>query len=452
MKKTLITWVLAGLAFNAGSALAAVSEQQAAKLESELTPVGAERAGNADGTIPEWTGGMTKPPAGYQPGGTRIDPFADEKPLFTIDSGNYKQYADKLTEGQKALFEKFPKSFKMPVYPTHRTAAAPQWVYDNTRKNALSAELIGGGDGVKNTYGGYPFPIPQNGHEVIWNHLLRWTGQGNEKTVRHVSVYPNGNRTIGGSVMWETYPYYDPDNDGATFDGSRGKVIVQYEKPVRRKGELILVRDAVNASEIPRQAWQYIPGQRRVRRAPTIGFDSPNPEFSGLTTWDDAMMFNGSPERFDWTLVGKKELYIGYNSNGLVEALGKGKADEIETPYHINSEFTRWELHRVWVVEATLKEGHRHVYGKRTFYLDEDTWNIAATDIYDGRGELWRVGLANQLNAYDVPLTIIRCYSHIDLQSGAYGFNEVDRKTLKIYEGEDDKFYTPSQVRKMSRR
>ncbi|MES9968558.1 MAG: DUF1329 domain-containing protein, partial [Candidatus Thiodiazotropha sp.] len=212
------------------------------------------------------------------------------------------------------------------------------------------------------------------------------------------------------------------------------------------------VRDSVNAAENPRQAWQYIPGQRRVRRAPTIAFDTPNAEFAGISTYDDALMFNGSPERFDWKLVGKKEVYISYNNNGLVTKLEEGGVDEIAIPNHLNPEYTRWELHRTWVVDATLKDGKRHIYGKRTYYLDEDTWNIAATDIYDGRGELWRVALANQLNAYDIPSTVIRGYCHLDLQSGNYGFNEVDRSTMKFYEGEDDSFFTPSQVRKMSRR
>ncbi|BBB27108.1 DUF1329 domain-containing protein [Amphritea japonica] len=451
MKKTILTLFISCLALNSGGTLAAVSEQKAAQLANELTPVGAERSGNMDGSIPEWTGGMSTPPAGYKPGGTRVDPFADEKPLFTINASNYQQYAEKLSAGQKALFEKYPETFQMPIYPTHRTAAAPQWVYDNTKQNALTGQLSDEGNSVEQAYGGYPFPIPATGHEVIWNHLLRWNAPGNHKTLRHISVYPNGDKTIGGSTAREAFPFYDTSKDASSYNGNMLQLLVQYEEPVRRKGEVILLRDPVNA-EAGRQAWQYIPGQRRVRRAPTIGFDTPNTEFSGLTTYDDAFMFNGSPERFDWKLVGKKELYVAYNNNGLLVAFENGKTEEIETPNHLNPAFTRWELHRVWEVEATVKEGQRHVYGKRTFYLDEDTWNITATDIYDGRGELWRVGLANQLNAYDIPATVIRSYYHIDLQSGAYALNEVDRKPIKLYAGEDDKFFTPAQVRKMSRR
>lgn len=453
MKKKILAVSIALFAMSSLSVQAKVSEKEVAKLDAELTPVGAERAGNADGSIPEWTGGMTKPPAGYKgEGTTRIDPFANEKPLFTIDASNYQQYADKLSEGQKAVFAKYPKTFKMPVYRTHRTAAAPQWVYDNTKTNALNAELKDGGNGVVNAFGGYPFPIPKNGSEAIWNHLLRWVGQGIQYDFRSDTVYPNGERTTGGGVVWETYPYYNASQDANSYNGNVMQLFVQYDTPVRRKGEVIMFRDAVNAAETPRQAWQYIPGQRRVRRAPTIAFDTPNAQFAGQSIYDEVFMFNGSPERFDWKLVGKREMYVPYNNNALIAAAENGKIDNIETPRHVNPDYTRYELHRVWVVEATLAEGKRHVYSRRTFFLDEDTWGAVLTDSYDGRGKLWRVGLASLLNAYDVPVTRLRSSYHIDLQNGAYAINLVDRKPLKIYGGEGDKFFTPAQVRKMSRR
>jgi hypothetical protein len=445
---------IAMLSLLATNALAKVSSADAAKLGKELTPIGAERAGNADGSIPEWTGGMTKAPTGYQgKGTTRIDPFADETPLFTITASNYSEYADKLTVGQQALFAKYPDTYKMPIYQSHRTAAAPQSVYSNTISNATNAELTSDGNGIVNAYGGFPFPIPQNGTEAIWNHILRWTGEGSYKDFRNSTVYNNGKKTIGGGLAWEAYPFYNADTTAANFSGTIWEIFVKYTLPIRRKGEVILVVDQLDQSKTPRQAWQYIPGQRRVRRAPTIAFDTPNAQFGGQSTYDDSFMYNGSPERYDWKLVGKKETYISYNNNKLITSLEEeGGADAFETPNHPNPEFTRYELHRVWVVEATLKENKRHIYGKRTMYIDEDTWAIVATDIYDGRGELWRVGGVNMLNAYDVPLTLMRAYYHTDLQNGAYSLNEVDLKPIDIYEGEKPKFFTPAQVRKMSKR
>ncbi|WNC66851.1 DUF1329 domain-containing protein [Thalassotalea nanhaiensis] len=453
--KTVVALIATTCALYTTSAVSKISAADAAKLGSELTPVGAERAANADGSIPEWTGGMTTAPEAYKgEGTTRIDPFADEKPLFTIDASNYKQYEAKLSAGQKQLFAKHPDTFKMPIYATHRTAAAPQWVYDKTKSNALNAETTAGGDGVANAFGGYPFPVPKNGHEAIWNHSLRWTGQGSNKKYKNLTVYGNGSSTLGQGEIWESFPYYNPESSVEDYNGNIQQILVQYSLPVRRKGEVILVRDPVNAAEDPRQAWQYIPGQRRVRRAPTIAFDTPNTQFAGQATFDDSFMFNGSTERYNWELKGKQEMYISYNNNALFVEAEKGDdaVKQIATPYHPNPEFARWELHRVWVVEATLKEDKRHVYAKRTFYIDEDTWMIASTDIYDGRGNLWRAGFANFLNAYDVPLTAVRATWHTDFQNGNYAFNELDYVPVKFYQGEKDKFFTPGQVRKLSKR
>lgn len=450
-------WLLASALATAclyGSSMsyAAVDAETATRLKNDLTPTGAERAGNADGTIPAWTGEVVK--AKLAADGGRIDPFADEQPVVQITASNYKQYKDKLTAGQIALFEKYPETFRMDVYPTHRTHAAPQYVYDNTYKNALRTKLDATGNSVENAYGGIPFPIPANGNEVIWNHNLRWLGEGAFKQYVSLTVQPNGALSYGGGDLWETYPYYAKENSLEGFNGNLLELFLVYDKPTRRKGEVILVIDPVDQANSPRQAWQYIPGQRRVRRAPTIAFDTPNPQFNGQATYDNAFMYNGSPERYDWKLVGKQEMYIPYNNNRLMQAFSQGddKVREIATPNHPNSEYLRWELHRVWVVEATVKDGKRHVYAKRRFYLDEDSWAIAATDIYDGRGNLWRVGFANLLNAYDLPGTLIRGNWLTDLQNGAYAFNEIDIKPIKLYEGEDHRFYTPSNVRKVSRR
>ena len=119
---------------------AAVSADEVAKLKTDLTPFGAEKAGNKDGSIPAWAGGYTTPIAGDKVGGRRGDPFSGEKPLFSITAKNADQYADKLTDGVKAMLKKYPDSYRLDVYKTQRTAAAPQWVYDNTAKNAVRAQ------------------------------------------------------------------------------------------------------------------------------------------------------------------------------------------------------------------------------------------------------------------------------------------------------------------------
>ncbi len=149
--------------------------------------------------------------------------------------------------------------------------------------------------------------------------------------------------------------------------------------------------DSVNPIAQPRRAWQYLPGQRRVKLAPDLAYDTPNAGSGGTSTYSDTFVFNGAMDRFDWKLVGKKEMYVPYNGYKLMYAKDIKPA---LTPNHVNPDFMRWELHRVWVVEATLKPGQRDLYSKRVFYLDEDSWVALAADQYDGKGQLYRATLA----------------------------------------------------------
>ncbi|WP_028469675.1 DUF1329 domain-containing protein [Neptunomonas japonica] len=394
-------------------AQAGVSSQEAARLGQDLTPIGAEKAGNAAGTIPAWTGGLSTSTDRY------TNPYADEKPLFTITASNANKYKDSLSPGQLAMLAKYPNTFKMNVYPTHRSAALPQSIYSNITKNATDAELTQQGNGISGATEAIPFPIPSNGLEVIWNHMTRFRGGSLERTFVQVPVQANGAFTavkINEKMAWPTYlsEPYDPKSD----DNILFYFVQKVEAPSRLTGNVLLVHETMNQITQPRQAWTYNAGQRRVRRAPQIAYDAPGTATDGQRTTDNLDMFNGAPDRYDWNLVGKQELYIPYNSFKLAD---RGlKYNQILQAGHLNSELTRYELHRVWKVEATLKEGARHVYAKRTFYIDEDTWQAAIVDHYDGRGELWRVGEEHEFQYRDanVPWTVAEML--YDLQSGRY--------------------------------
>jgi hypothetical protein len=392
---------------------ASVSSEEAARLGQDLTPVGAEKAGNAAGTIPAWTGGLSTSPDRY------TNPYADEAPLFTITASNANQYKGSLSPGQLAMLAKYPDTFKMNVYPTHRSAALPTKLYEHITKNATAAELIQQGNGISGATEAVPFPIPANGLEVIWNHMTRFRGGSLERTFVQVPVQASGNFTavkINEKMSWPTYlkEPYDPKSD----DNILFYFVQKVEAPARLTGNVLLVHETMNQITQPRQAWTYNAGQRRVRRAPQIAYDAPGTATDGQRTTDNLDMFNGAPDRYNWDLVGKQELYIPYNSFKLAD---RGlKYDDILQAGHLNPELTRYELHRVWKVEATLKEGARHVYAKRTFYIDEDTWQAAIVDHYDGRGELWRVGVEHEFQYRDVNVPWTVAEMLYDLQSGRY--------------------------------
>lgn len=398
-----------------GAAQAAITADEAKALGSSLTVIGAEKAANKDGTIPEYTGGLTTPPAGYKAGdGMRPNPFASEKPRFTIDAKSMAQHADKLTEGTKALLQKYP-SYRVDVYPTHRTVAFPKFVADNTAKNATKAKTNNDGRSIEGAHAGFPFPIPKNGYEAMWNHLVRFNGQAYEAKYRNLSVDASGRPTLATEgVSVQEYPFWDTGKSTAdTF----WRIKLSYTGPARRAGEALLIVDPLDIGQKDRRAWSYLPGQRRVKVAPDFSHDTPNPGTAGATTFDDTFIFNGSMERFDFKLVGKKEMYVPYNTYA---AVYQAKQDELLKPNHLNPDLVRWELHRVWVVEATLREGKRHVYSKRVFYLDEDSWAALASDEYDARGQLYRAGFAYMAPSYDLPAPFSDMFGHYDLVARIY--------------------------------
>ncbi|SDP39549.1 DUF1329 domain-containing protein [Desulforhopalus singaporensis] len=420
MRKKILLLTCASMLLIGGSVVngwAEATPEEIARLGNDLTPFGAEKAGNGDGTIPAWQGGITTPPAGYEVGMHHIDPYSDDKIIATITAENMDQYADKLTAGHKALLKAYP-TFKMNIYPTHRSASAPQRIYDATRRIAQNAKMISGGNGLENVGEGTPFPIPDNGLEIVWNHLTRWRGNSLDRHYHNVPVTRSGKYVLGEHTELFDIRYSHPGMD----DSKLNNIIYYYKSedqaPARISGTISLVHETLDQNKEPRKAWSYNPGQRRVRRAPQIAFDTPTGGGDGLETMDSLDLFNGSPERYDWKLVGKKEMYVPYNAYRIMSPDISYK--ELLTPLHPLTDTLRYELHRVWVVEGTLKEGTSHIYKRRTFYVDEDSWSLVGADLYDTRDNLWRISEGHTINFYEVPAVWNIAEIHYDLQAGRY--------------------------------
>ncbi|KPV92756.1 hypothetical protein AN395_01524 [Pseudoalteromonas sp. P1-30] len=451
-KPTLIATALCSM-FLSSAAMAKMSAEEVARLGQDLTPFGAEKAANADGSIPAWNGGITSAPEGYEPGMHHLDPYSADKVLFTIDKTNLDRYKANLSPGQIALFEAYPDTFKMPVYETRRSASYPQFVYDATKEFAATAELIEGGNGIKNTAIGIPFPIPKSGLEAIWNHLLRYRGQSIERFGGQAAPTASGSYNYVGFDEQLLVKYSDPKATPAELQDSNilFKFKQKVTEPARLAGTALLVHETMDQILTPRQAWTYNSGQRRVRRAPNVAYDAPGTAADSLRTTDDFDMFNGSPNRYNWTLKGKQELYIPYNSYKLHS--DKLEYDDILKPGHINPEHTRYEKHRVWVVEANLKDDTRHIYKKRVFYIDEDSWQVQVTDIYDNRDQLYRVAMAYGLNYYEVPTQWSTLEVYHDLNSRRYLAIGLDNqeKMYDFSESFNDNEFTSSALRREGR-
>ncbi|MEH6345733.1 MAG: DUF1329 domain-containing protein [Bermanella sp.] len=448
MKIQTITSTALFLIFSSG-ALAKVSQEQANKLGSELTPMGAQVAANTTGSIPSYTGGLSAD--------INADPFVDvfsqEKPLFTITAENVANYQDNLSDGQKALFKKYPDTYKMPIYKSHRTAAYPQETYAKAKKNAVTTELVDGGTGLSQFDETVPFAIPQNGLEVIWNHVSRFRGGSVERNTAQVTVQRDGNFTPIKTRSNFTMPQYLQDGfDKNSDDNILFYYVSKVKSPARFTGNVFLVHETIDQIKQPRMAWTYNSGQRRVRRAPQVAYDAPAQASEGLKTTDQIDMFNGAPDRYDWNLVGKKEIYIPYNSYKLADKNVKYK--DIVKAGHINQDYSRYELHRVWQVEATLKEDARHIYSKRTFYVDEDSWQIALADHYDNRNQLWRSAEGHSLQFVNANAPWYASITYYDLMSGRYAveLNNEERDAFKFRNKITRKSFTAAAIRRMGKR
>jgi len=448
MKRILLMALL--LAASTGNAIAKVGTDEADKLKSTLTPVGAERAGNKDGSIPKWDGGLTKPPACFKGAGSwYCDPFESDKPKFTINKANLEQYKARLTDGQRALFAKFGDTYKMNVFATRRTGAYPQFVYDATYKNALNAEIANGGETVTGAILGIPFPIPKTGNEPIWNHKLRYRGPGIDRWNVQAAVTTSGDFNLVKIHEQVMIPYDSRTLTPEQLNNVSIFFLQSVTAPPRLAGTITLVHETMDQVKEPRRAWQYNPGQRRLRRAPNVGYDNPGTGSDGLRTNDQFDTFNGATDRYSWKLIGKKEMYMPHNSYQVHQPRYKYK--DIIKKNHIDQDLARYELIRVWVVEANVKPGTTHVYKKRMFYVDEDTWQIVAVDNYDGRGALWRVQETHFASAYDkiYPAPVLETV--YDLASGRYLVQAMNNEETESVEKEfSADFFDPANVSKQA--
>ena len=462
MRLIVSTAAAVAISLSSVGATAQMSAENVARLGKDLNPIGGIKAGSEDGLLPEWTGNVVGLPEGLQwdgPGTPYPDPWPDETPLFVISKDNMEQYRTRLSPGQIAMFETYPETFRMPVYPGHREFAYYPEYYDKVRYNAENSALINDDEGIEGFVGGAAFPVPSTGPEAVW--FTRTTGayETRDGEYSDIAVFPNGTRSTRRSRFLEESPYASRKNPiNAEYEYPKlgefaGYIMTYVTQPARDKGLITAVLEPYDYSKNEREVWRYLPGSRRVRRAPTVGFDTPDGP-GGLKTVDEVRGFNGSMERFDWELLGRQEIFVPYHNYRFDNP--ELSYDELLTKFHANPAYMRYELKRVWVAEATLREGERHIYGKRRIYVDEDTGFTVITENYDGHGELWKVVLTNNIYDYGGQAYARRAQMYHDLRAGAYTADRmINDSAPLLYDVNPVKgpaHFSPSNIRKLGKR
>ena len=411
------------------ASLAVVSTEVAAAdasiLGSGLTANGADPSASADGMIPAYTGGISKPPADYVAGGDHVDPFAADEPLFSITAQNMEEYSHRLSAGQKALLARKEGNYRMDIYPSHRSCALPQFVYDETKKNVARARLIDGGNGVAGARIGVPFPIIKNALEIFWNHNFYWHGHRYHAITSGANVYKNGEITKIIREDWRYNFYADPQGPDPKHANDQFHWMGIWKAPPRFNGSGFSMTNTINQVKEPRNGVMFNPSTRKIMRAPAgaVTYDGPLSTADGMRQSHDMFLFSGSPDRYDWKLLGKKEIFVPYNA--YKASAGTTTHEALLTPYNPNPDYLRYELHRVWVLEATQKDGFRMEQARRVFYADEDSWIFLMADIYDQSDTLIRVQHGFIKNYYEAPACVLEFDVMHDMTTGNYNVDHI---------------------------
>lgn len=453
-----------------GAVAVGVTPQEADRLGKDLTLVGAEKAGSADGVIPAYQASETAVPTGWEWGKTRSEywKYKDEKPLFTIDASNVDKYAEHLTDAQITAL-KTVQGYKMDVYPTHRDCAITPAHAERTKANALEAKIGPDGWSLEHALtAGVPFPLPKTGVEVMYNHRMRLQELGDIYNDGTSVISPRRGTDEFTYYQWFLYIYFPPmrpelktvESTSPRNGGVEFYTYYNYSKPPALAGQGFV---ATNYMNLEPESYYYFPGQRRVRRLPAYVFDTPLIGFENQYLVDEQLGLWSTLDRFEYKLVGKKELYLSYNSFHYYDY--KSSLQVMFGKTYPNPEYRRYELHRVWAIDARIKSGYRHLAPHRMYYVDEDSWISSEQTDYDKDGKVWKLVETYPIPAWEIGGTCVIAPTLMwDLQNGRYVFDWGDiggGKDIKwIKEGDPESkqawvkpdFYTPETLRTLSER
>jgi hypothetical protein len=382
-----------------GTAQAAVSADEAKRLGTTLNPQGGEMAGNKDGTIPAWDASklLNKPPPSWKPradpryGAPYMAPFPEDKPLFSINKENMGKYLDKLDAGSIELL-KTREGYRMDVYPSRRTFGVPDWVAENTKKCATSAKLIADGLAFEGAQACIPFPIPKNGYEVMWNMITYMREPSFAQVTEAYVVGASGKASLVSRQRVEyDMPYWNKQLKAGESPWLY-RVRTEVQGPANKVGERSMQLVPFRIDQEDTSVYSYTPGLRRVRLVPDGKYDTIVSTYGGMFNYDELSTFSGRLDRFDFKLAGKKEMYVPYNNIGFAST---PLEEVLKSPgVYPNPNVQRFELHRVWLVEATLKAGMRHAQSKKVFYIDEDSWGSVIYNAFDKEGKIVKANYA----------------------------------------------------------
>ena len=393
---------------------------------------------------------ISSPVENYNPNSNEyINPFIDDEIQLEINISNYENYLAYLTEGQIAMFQTYPETFVMHIYPSRRSCAVPNEVYDLSKSG--NANMIADGEGVDGVVGSIPFPDASEPLHHVWNHILRYRGVDIVGGAPYYVVNPDGSMTQGaGEAIAKNC--WNPFVKESYCEGLQGMLMQKVTHPPRLADASLLVIESLNALDSPRKAWVYDPGTRRVRRAPNIAYDYLGSASQGLSTADSFDGFNGAKDRYNWTNVGTELKFMPYNVYDFYNADRK----EILTNFHVNQKYMRYELVKVNIVRADIKSDKRHIYPHRVMYFDADSYGMISEEVYDGKKEIMNYRELPLMNFYDEPACLAVHSATYNFATRRYLLNnvrssEIDKIIWRADKPHDIQLFTPNGLKRYAK-
>ena len=393
---------------------------------------------------------ISSPVENYNPNSNEyINPFIDDEIQLEINISNYKNYLAYLTEGQIAMFQAYPETFVMHIYPSRRSCAVPNEVYDLSKSG--NANMIADGEGVDGVVGSIPFPDASEPLHHVWNHILRYRGVDIVGGAPYYVVNPDGSMTQGaGEAIAKNC--WNPFVKESYCEGLQGMLMQKVTHPPRLADASLLVIESLNALDSPRKAWVYDPGTRRVRRAPNIAYDYLGSASQGLSTADSFDGFNGAKDRYNWTNVGTELKFMPYNVYDFYNADRK----EVLTNFHVNQKYMRYELVKVNIVRADIKSDKRHIYPHRVMYFDADSYGMISEEVYDGKKEIMNYRELPLMNFYDEPACLAVHSATYNFATRRYLLNnvrssEIDKIIWRAEKPHDIQLFTPNGLKRYAK-
>ncbi len=417
---------------------------------ADISLVGADPGPNESGEIPAWVGiAGLQCPADYEKGDFLPNPYEAEKPLYRIDHTNVDKYKHRLSFGQVTRLKRH-KRFYMNIYPAHRNLEYLPEYYAATIETQKSVK-IDEDNTLIGFKGGVAFPHAKNGLEAAWNVRRMYTSDDAMSSLVDRIVSPAGKikktiqiakvMTLGEGRITHKLP--NPNKLAQ-------KIVAFYTYPADTAGTCFMAYSYLDSTKLD-ETWLYLPTLRRVRRAPSM---TGGGQIDGELCMDEnGQEFRGNVNDWTWKLHGKKEHYVAYNCFSIFV---KGTKPEDECwAQDLNPERLRYELHRVYKLEANAIEGLNHPYKKRVGFYDEDAWQPLLGDRYDKRGDIYRQFEAYTYADYCEKMRQTMGYLYMNLVSGRYelfGGNLDENSQANMYNiGMEESFFTVQNMRRLGR-